>query len=443
MITGMLKPHTFSLAVMLSLVGFGCVQNSGNSGDGSNADPTCDDASTPGCVISAKVARVVKPVVPASDGEALVAGNNGFALDLYGRIRATPGNLFYSPYSVSSALAMTYAGAHGDTEAQMAKAMHFTLPQAKLHPAFNGLDQQLASRGAGASGSDGGKFRLNIANALWGQSGFSFQAPFLTVLAESYGTGVHPLDFQKSPDPSRVAINDWVASKTEDRIKDLLPQGSITPDTRLVLTNAIYFNAAWQTPFDTKNTAPGAFTKQDGTSVTVPMMGANLDIRYGEGTGYAAVEIPYDGSQLSMLLALPTDLDAFEAGLDAAKLASILAALGTRSVDLKLPKFSFTAEQSLKKPLSDMGMAAAFTDEADFSGIDGKRDLSISAVLHKAFISVNEAGTEAAAATAGIVGATSVPEPAKITFDHPFIFFIRDNATRTLLFVGRVSDPTK
>lgn len=402
----------------------------------------CHDANTPGCVVTSASQRQTSPNVSDADKEELVDGNTAFALGLYQQLHGTAGNLFYSPHSISSALAMTWAGARGETEQKMAEALRFSLPQDRLHPAFNALDLELTSRGQGAEGSDGEGFRLNIANALWGQTGYSFAAPFLDTLAVNYGAGMHVVNFMEQPDQSRTLINDWVAERTEDRIKDILPDGSITPDTRLVLTNAIYFNAAWETPFEPEATAPGTFTNQAGTSVNVDMMSGFVEMGYGEGSDYKAVEIPYDGHELSMVVVLPNDLAAFEASLDTAKLDNVVGSLTDHLVEFKMPKFEFESEFSVKDSLSAMGMDIAFSGAADLSGINGTGGLYISDVLHKAFVSVNEAGTEAAAATAVIVGETSAPEPAVLTLDHPFLFFIRDFKTGAVLFFGRVADPT-
>lgn len=428
-----------SLALALSLVGLGCESD---STDPEQPAPECHDPSTPGCVVTSDKQRITDPNVSASDLQELSDGNTAFALDMYQRLRTRAGNLFYSPYSMSSALAMTYAGARGETEQQMAGALRFTLPQGRLHPAFNGLDQALASRGHAAEGQDGEGFRLNVANAIWGQIAYPFEAPFLDVLGESYGAGLHVVDFVSASEQARDIINGWVAKRTEDRIKEILPQGVITSDTRLVLTNAIYFNAAWEVPFKEASTGPGDFTRQDGSIVSVPMMKGWFDMRYGEGDGYAALEMPYDGHELSMVLVLPSDLDSFEASLDSALLSGVIGSLGARGVDVRLPRFKFESSLDLKEPLSDLGMSIAFSGAADFSGISGKGGLSISDVLHKAFVSVNEAGTEAAAATAVIVGETSAPEPASIQFDRPFLFLIRDIQTGAILFFGRVSDPS-
>jgi serpin B len=406
--------------------------------------PEQTDPNDAGGLVASDEERITSPDVPAGDLRAVVADNTDFALSLYQKLRFTPGNLFYSPFSISAALAMTWAGARGETESQMAAALHFTLPQERLHPAFDALDLALASRGRGAMGSDGGAFRLTVANAIWGQVGYPFEVPFLDTLALNYGAGVHVVDFRKDPEGSRGVINDWVAERTEDRIEDLLPPGSIDASTRLVLTNAIYFNAAWESPFDEGDTKDATFTRRDGTEIQVPTMRGSPRARYGSGDGWAAVELPYDRHELAMVLVLPDagTIDAFEASLTGDALAAILGSMTEHLVTLSLPRFEIESQLSLVEQLSGLGMPIAFGDAADFSGISGEGGLAIRDVVHEAWVSVDEAGTEAAAATGVVVGPTSVPMPAEIHFDHPYLFVIRDLATETILFVGRVEDPT-
>lgn len=388
--------------------------------------------------------RVQSPSVASSDLAELVAGNSAFAFDLYQAIRREPGNLFYSPYSISIALAMTYAGARGDTERQMADVLHFTLPQSRLHAAFNALDQALASRGEGAKGKDKQPFRLRVANSLWGQAGYKFLPDFLDTLAQNYGAGLRLVDFHKSPDAARQTINDWVSDQTEGKIRDLIPQGAIDTLTRLVLANAIYFNAAWMYPFEEDATQDGPFYLLDGSQVTVPMMRQSKHLRYFAGGGVQAVELPYDGGEVSMVLFVPDrgTFAAFEETLTADVVANILAKMETTNVNLIMPKFTYDVTLSLADALKTMGMADAFDPNADFSGMDGTRNLAVTDVFHKAFVAVDEAGTEAAAATAVVIGLTSMPlSPVDMTVDRPFVFLIRDIQTGAVLFVGRVLNP--
>lgn len=391
-----------------------------------------------------------KPRAAAAAGQtslqALAEGNDIFAFNLYRALSSGSGNLFYSPYSISQALAMTYAGARGDTEKQMAGTMHFSLGQDGLHPAFNSLDQALAGRGQGAKGKDGKGFRLNIVNAIWGQSGYRFLQPYLELLAQDYGAGLRTLDFRNAPEPSRVTINRWVEDQTEQRIKDLIPPGTIDPLTRLVLTNAIYFNAAWADAFRKEGTAPAAFHLLDGSQEQVPMMHQAERLGYAEGPGYTAVALPYDGRQMEMVVLLPDSgkFGEFESSLDATRAGSIIKDIVPQQVALSLPRFKLESEFSLGKTLAGMGMPLAFSSQADFSGMTGNNELSISEVIHKAFVEVDESGTEAAAATAVIMRATAMPAmPREVTVDRPFIFLIRDIGTNSILFAGRVLDPLK
>ncbi len=396
-------------------------------------------------VVRADAARVTRPDVPAQDLTELVQGNNGFAFDLYRALREKENsNIFYSPFSISIALAMTWAGARGETERQMAETLHFTLPQDRLHPAFNALDLELAQRGQGAQGKDGKGFRLHIVNALWGQQGFQFLPEFLDTLARHYGAGLRLLDFAGNPEAARKVINDWVGDQTEGRIRDLIPPGAVDPLTRLVLSNAIYFNAAWAEPFEKNLTADGPFYLLDGRQVMVPMMRQTAHLGYAEGEGFQVVELPYEGQELAMVILLPDAgrFEEFENSLDAERVEEILGRLAYGQVTLTMPRFRIESDFGLADMLAAMGMPAAFRpDQADFSGMDGSRDLYISHILHKAFISVDESGTEAAAATAVVVGLTALMPSAEMTVDRPFIFLIRDLQTGTILFVGRVVNP--
>ena len=402
-------------------------------------------------VLKSEKPRITSPNISEGALYDLVSDNSAFAMDLYQQLKARDGNLFYSPYSISLALAMTYAGARGETEEQMVDALHFSPSQDKLHPAFNSLDIELAKRGEGAKGKDDEGFRLNIVNAIWGQKDYEFLTDFLDTLAENYGAGLRILDFIQAPEESRIIINDWVSEQTEGRIEDLIPQGMIDSLTRLVLTNAIYFNAAWAFPFNESATSDGIFHLINGDEVTVPLMKQTESFGYAEGEDYQAVELPYDGNELSMVILLPEsgEFSTFENSLDSMKLQEILENLqyalvnGKRTeVALTMPKFAFESSFDLKNTLSNMGMQVAFSENADFSGMNGSRDLFITDVVHKAFVSVDEAGTEAAAATAVIVASTSIPmEPIKVNIDRPFIFMIRDIETGALLFAGRVLDP--
>jgi serpin B len=380
----------------------------------------------------------------SSDLAVLVAGNNAFAFDLYHQLGAED-NLFCSPHSVSLALAMAYAGARAETEEAMAAALHFGLDQDELHAAFRALTEELASRGQGAQGKDGEGFRLNIVNDIWGQEDYDFLAQFLELLETDYGAELKELDFISAPEESRLTINDWISQQTEGRIEDLIAPGGIDPLTRLVLTNAIYFNAAWMFPFKVEATGDEPFYLLDGGEVSVSMMKQTEYFGYAEGDDYQVVTLPYDGGELSMLILLPEidEFPDFESQLDAERLDAIIADLESQKVLLTMPKFEFRSSFGLKDALSAMGMADAFSGNADFSGMTGNYELFISDVIHQAFVSVDEAGTEAAAATA-VIMPTSAPEPTEpieVTIDSPFIFLIRDIETGAIVFLGRVLDP--
>ncbi|MDZ4158273.1 MAG: serpin family protein [Anaerolineaceae bacterium] len=388
------------------------------------------------------------PSVAGGDLKTLVAGNSVFAVNLYQTLRPNPGNLFFSPYSISLALAMTYAGARGQTEAQMAEALQFKLAQAQLHPAFNALDQELARRAelSGVEDKPQTGFRLNIANTLWGQEGYVFLPEFLDLLSENYGAGLRLLDFVENPDASRLTINDWVAQQTEQKIKDLLQPGSLNRDTRLVLTNAIYFNAPWRSSFEKAATRPDSFFVLDGSTVTVPMMNQTKSFGYAAAKDYQAVELPYLGDEVSMLILLPDagHFQSFEQSLSADRLEIITRSLRTAELSLTMPRFTFESGFSLPETLKTMGMTDAFSPHsADFSAMDGSGSLYISDVIHKAFIDVHEEGTEAAAATAVIMELRSAlpSKPLVVRIDRPFIVLIRDRGTGAILFLGRVTNP--
>lgn len=397
--------------------------------------------------VRSDVERVSLPDVSDADLEKLVGGNSAFAYDLYQAWREQEGNLFYSPYSISVALAMTYAGARGETEKQMEETLHFLLSQDALHPALNALDQELARRAAAAGSEEDEAFRLSVANSIWGQVGYDFLPTFLDLLAENYGAGLRLTDFAKDPDKSRVIINDWISDQTEDRIKDLIPEGGITPLTRLVLANAIYFKATWLHQFDESRTRDWEFNLLNGEQVSVPMMSLSEQpsLLYARGKGYQAVELPYVGNQVAMTIIMPDagEFEEFEAGMDAARMEELLAGMDYEDVNLRLPKFSFESSFSMAQTLAAMGMPDAVSiADADFSGMDGTRNLYIQNVFHKAFVAVDEAGTEAAAATAVVVSLTAVlPSGIELMIDHPFIFLIRDTVNGSVLFVGRVLNP--
>ncbi len=394
-----------------------------------------------GEVIRSEKQRLTSLDVPGDDLAELEAGNSAFAFDLYQMLSGEQGgNLFYSPYSISLALAMTYAGARSVTEEQMAETLHYTLPQERLHSAFNALDTALT----GYDGEDEDGFQINIANAIWGQEGYEFLSAFLDTLAENYGAGLRTQDFVNEAEAARQTINRWVSDQTEEKIKDLIPQGALGAATRLVLTNAIYFNGKWVTPFEKSKTHDDTFNLMDRSTVTVPMMTQTGWIEYAEGVGYQAAALPYRGADMAMVFVLPEEgrFAEIEAAFSPELLASIMESFESQQVKITVPKFTFESALSVAETLIEMGMPSAFRG-ADFSGMTGNRDLFISDVLHKAFVAVDEEGTEAAAATAVIMELSAIiEEPAVVMkLDRPFVFVIRDNSTGTILFVGRVLTP--
>ncbi len=397
-------------------------------------------------VLRSAKARLAAPSSEAAGAPELVEGNTQFALDLYRVLYDGKANLFCSPYSISLALAMTYAGARGQTAQEMASALHFTLPQDQLHPAFNALDQALASRGERTSQEEGQRFQLRVANALWGQKDFPFQAAFLDLLAQNYGAGLRLVDYRRAPEDARQTINRWVEEQTEQKVKDLLPSGSIDDLTRLVLSNAVYFNAGWLYPFQKESTQDGAFHLLDGGTRTVPLMHQSERLGYAEGEGYQLVELPYVGSELSMVILLPAEgtFERFARALDAQAIEAMLRGVEQAQVSLTLPRFRYEAEVKLGDALTQLGMAQVFTTDADFSGMTGKPDLYIDNVYHKALVAVDEKGTEAAAATAVVMVLKAIGvQPVEVRVDRPFIFLIRDVETGTILFLGHVVDPSR
>ena len=394
------------------------------------------------------VPRDANPNVPPADLATLVDGNNAFALGLYEELGHRDGNLVFSPYSISLALAMTYAGARGETESQMAQAMQFTLSQDKLHPAFNALDLLLAGEGK-APGNGGQPLQLNIANSIWAEQTYPFQQAYLDLIAKNYGAGIQLADFIKNFDPVRQQINRWVSDQTKNKINDLLAPGSVNSSTRMVLVNAIYFKADWDVPFDPNDTSDSPFTLLDGSQIQVKMMNnSDLTLSYLKGDGYQAVELPYNGNTAAMDIILPDagTFQTFEANLDAQTLSNIFNSMQSTPIMLGCPKFTFSADFSLSDQLKSLGMTDAFdSNKADFSGMTGDHDLFIGDVVHKAFVAVDEKGTEAAAATAAIMMAMSAPSQSKVrlVIDRPFIFVIRDLTSGQFLFIGRVLNPVQ
>lgn len=371
---------------------------------------------------------------------------NGFTFDLYGQLRKQEGNLFFSPASISSALAMTSAGAAGQTEKEMAHVLHFDrnpspLPSERLHDAYGKLTSLLNSSGGQAG------YVLRTANRLWGQQSYQFLPTFLKLTRENYGAELAELDFRQA-ERARQEINKWVEQQTQQKIVDLIPTGVLGTDTRLVLTNAIYFLGGWDDEFSKELTKDEPFFVSPKQSVAVPLMTQIGRFRYGEFETLQILELPYRGREISMVVVLPKRVDGLEALEGQLTIENVdrwTGSFRSRKVHVFLPKFKMTSQFSLKKVLSAMGMPTPFTEAADFSKMAGGESLMISEVVHKAFVDVNEKGTEAAAATAVIVAPTSAPfqpePPAIFRADHPFVFLLQDNRSKAILFVGRVSNP--
>ncbi|MCS7168615.1 MAG: serpin family protein [Gemmatales bacterium] len=373
-----------------------------------------------------------------ADLPAVVQGNTEFAFALYSQVRGEKGNLFLSPYSISTALAMTSSGADGNTLSQMEKALRFPVGQARLHPAFGLLLKQTRS---------GKGYQLHVANALWCQTGVPFREDFLSINEKYYDAKPTGVDFAASPEQARLTINAWVEKQTQEKIKDLLKPGVISALTRLVLTNAIYFKGDWARKFDPKQTRDEPFWLNPTTQVKVPMMRQTGEFPYLVQGDFQALELPYAGEEISMVILVPTKADGLaelEKSLTTEKFHEVLKKLHpTPGLEVAVPRFKVTAEFNLNQALSNLGMIDAFDDrKADFSRISPvarKQGWHITAVVHKAFVEVNEEGTEAAAATGVVIGIRSLPPSFRA--DRPFFFLIRDKRTNSILFMGRVVDP--
>ena len=392
---------------------------------------------------------------PDVDDELLaeqVRGNVEFALDLLAELREKEpdGNLFFSPYSVSVALAMTYAGARGETAEEMAEALRYELENEDLHPAFGALEAEFVRRNEDGQDvedptgedADGPAFEFNTANATWGQEDLEFEEAFLDLLEAYYEAGMRLVDYAGDPEGAREEINEWVAEQTNDLIEELLPEGSISESTRLVLTNAIYFYAMWKYPFDEGDTESGTFTALGGEESEVQMMHQSIEVPYAEIDGHQLVELPYANDDSSMVIVLPAEgeFEAFEEAFSVDRLATMLAETATPEVDLTMPKFEIETQFSLVEAMGALGMEQAFGPGADFSGMTGDAGLFIDDILHEAVVDVDELGTEAAAATAVIMDESAPMDHAEVVVDRPFLFYVRDRPTETPLFFGRVVD---
>jgi len=395
--------------------------------------------------IQSALARETAPDATAEEMAALAAGNHALTVDLYAATAAPGSNYMVSTLSIRTAFAMVYAGSAGTTEQEMVDVLLFDDDQARFHNAMNALDLALISRNMPADEElrlD--PIQISQANAFWGQSGYPWLDSYLDTLAVNYGAGIESLDFDTAPEESRQIINEWVEDRTNDRIQDLLPEGSITPGTAAVLTNAIYFKAPWMTPFEEFSTAEGDFTRADGSTSPAEFMNQLTSYPYAEGEGWAAVELPYREGELSMVVLVPDagTFDAFDGSLSAETIEGAINALEPAMVQFALPKFEFETEFTLSQVLREMGMVDTFSTAADLSGMLEGGGLFVSEAFHKTFVAVDESGTEAAAATAVVIGETSVPSADyTLSADRPFYFLIRDRETDVWLFFGRVMEP--
>jgi serpin B len=384
-------------------------------------------------------------LIKLSDQKAVdpAIGNNQFAFEMYNELSTKKQNFFFSPYSISAALAMTYGGARGETAQQMSKALHFEINQKKFHPKFQALSDTLLSRNRRG-------MEFKIANKLWAEKEFTFLDSYFELTKKYYGAALEKMNFKTAAEAARLAINKWVEDQTNDKIKDLLKPKILSKDTRLVLTNAIYFKGSWANEFDKKNTREGNFLADGEKLVKADFMNKyKSQTKYFENDLVKIIDLPYKGDELSMTILLPQKnkgLPFAEQALNAENFANWVGALRQEEVNISLPKFKMTSDFSLKELLSQLGMPIAFVrGVAEFKGMTGENNLFISAVIHKAFVEVNEEGTEAAAATAVImdmVDSVQIDLTKEFKADHPFVFMIRDTKTGCILFTGRVIDPT-
>lgn len=400
---------------------------------------------------------VTRDIGPQLDDEyfsQIIADQRHFTFNLLRQLgEYEDGNLFVSPYSISAALAMVYAGAQGETHRQMGETLSFPLDNDMLHLAFSRLDRELEKRVSDDSADDGDPFRLDVVNQTWGHESFEFRQDYLDLLARHYGAGIRRVDFRNDAEAVRLEINDWVERKTEERIVDLLPPESLNAETRFVLVNAIYFLGSWKHAFEEELTRNQPFVRPDGSRVDVPMMRQTAQFGHYAGEHTVAVAMPYIGDDIELVAMMPTDADNFDqwaTELNREHFDGVLDNIKQRDVALQFPRFESGSDLKLSELLESMGMVDAFDEcAADFSGITGAepcipdRAIYIDEIFHKSFVDIDESGTEAAAATAVVmVRVTSLgPEPPTVRFDRPFYYFIHHRPTGLILFAGRMFDP--
>ncbi len=366
--------------------------------------------------------------------EELAQSNNKFAFDLYKQVVDDESNIFFSPYSIFSVLSMTYEGARGETADEIKETLYLPelfdlrLSSARLYNVINKKDKE---------------YLLSTANALWAQKDYSFIEEYFSTIENFYGGKIETLDFVSKTEESRKTINKWVEKQTKDKIVDLIKPGILGPSTRLVITNAIYFKGDWLYQFEKEDTQIMDFTTLNGTKEKVDMMhldNSDISFLYKDTDKAEILSLPYKGNELSMLIVLPKgEFKDFEKGLINENFEKMISGMSEKNVEVFIPKFKMELEYYLNTPLQNLGIEKAFTEDADFSGMTGKRDLSVSDVIHKSFVEVNEEGSEAAAATAVVLKETAMIDEENIVFkaDHPFLFVIRENSTGLILFMGR------
>jgi serpin B len=381
------------------------------------------------------------PSVKVAEPDAVVEANNRFAFDIYSKYKSEKGNVFYSPYSIFSVLAMCHEGARKKTAEEIAGVLNYPEDSEEIRTSYLGL--------YGYINKAGRKYTLNAANALWAHNEYKFINKYFALIRKYFRGRAENLDFTGKPEESRLTINNWVEEKTNGKIEDLIPKGYIDAMTRLVITNAIYFKGLWLEKFGEEDTKEEDFFIEPGNSVRVPMMRLSgfeaKTFNYAETDTLQILELPYEGEEISMLVILPkeNDLSAVEDSLSTGQLSRLKGMLSPVKVEVYLPRFKFETKYFMAKDLKAMGMSTAFSAKADFSGMSASGDLYISEVIHQAYVEVNEEGAEAAAATAGIIAKTALPVSAGNIFraDHPFIFIIQDTDTGCVLFLGRVRKP--
>ncbi|HBS26587.1 MAG TPA: serpin family protein [Gammaproteobacteria bacterium] len=392
--------------------------------------------------LRSSLSRETQPSVPTANLETLVAGNHEFATDIYAQLKTDDANFMFSPLSIRMAFALLQGGARGATEAEIGATMHYSLSGDDLHSAFNALDLALTARNV-PKDAEHDPVELSVANSFWGQNDFLWKQEYLDLIAENYGAGIETLDFQNAPESARTVINDWVETRTRERIKNLLPEGSIDPSTVAVLVNALYFKAPWALQFNPQATVDASFNLLNDSLVQTAFMNQTESFNYSEGAGYQALELPFHTNTLSMVFVLPDagTFKQFENNLSTHQLDQIIKGLENSHGTVSIPKFKFEAGFGLKNALTTLGMTTTF-DTPDLSGMVDNQRLYIEDVFHKTFIAINEEGAEAAASTAIIVGVTSTPsESFSFTADRPFVFLIRDRITGAILFFGRLTNP--